>query len=143
MQGLHIFADLHDCPSSVYLTSARALETLCRSACEGAGLTVLGADFYQFDHFDQAASRDVKGGGGATGAVVLAESHLAIHTWPERACATLDVYVCNVSVDNSEKAEAVYAALIAALRPEEVLADRRWRGRDLPSNLESRAKRAA
>jgi S-adenosylmethionine/arginine decarboxylase-like enzyme len=70
--------------------------------------------------------------------VVLAESHLAIHTWPERAGATLDVYVCNFTADNTAKAEAVYKALIGALKPGEMLVERVMRGRDLPQK-----KRAA
>lgn len=126
MKGLHIFADLYNCPPSDYLTSAKKLRLLCIGACQSAGLSVLGEHFYQFDSFDQIQD------GGATGAVVLAESHLAIHTWPERSGATLDVYVCNVTGDNSGKAERVYALLIEALRPADVLADRVWRGKDLP-----------
>jgi S-adenosylmethionine/arginine decarboxylase-like enzyme len=64
--------------------------------------------------------------------VVLAESHLAIHTWPERNGATLDVYVCNYTSDNTRKAEAVYAALIKAFKPGDVMVERVMRGRDLP-----------
>ena len=63
---------------------------------------------------------------------MLAESHLAIHTWPERDGATLDVYVCNYTADNTGKAEAVYKALIKALKPGDVLVERIQRGRDLP-----------
>jgi S-adenosylmethionine/arginine decarboxylase-like enzyme len=63
---------------------------------------------------------------------VLAESHLAIHTWPERDGATLDVYVCNYTADNTAKAEAVYAKLVKALKPGDVLVERMQRGRDLP-----------
>jgi len=126
MQGLHIFADLYNCPKSPYLTSATALRKVCIDACRSAGLTVLGDHFFQFDSFDQVQE------GGATGAVVLAESHLAVHTWPERDSATLDVYVCNVTGDNSGKAEKLYALLVAALKPADVLVDRVWRGKDLP-----------
>jgi S-adenosylmethionine/arginine decarboxylase-like enzyme len=63
---------------------------------------------------------------------VLAESHLAIHTWPERAGATLDVYVCNFTADNTDKAEAVYDKLIKGLKPGDVMVERVMRGRDLP-----------
>jgi S-adenosylmethionine decarboxylase proenzyme len=126
MKGLHIIADLYNCPSRELLVSAVALRTLCLRACASAGLSVLGEHFYQFDSFDRIQE------GGATGAVVLAESHLAIHTWPERAGATLDVYVCNVSADNSRRAEALYAELLAALNPADVLVERVWRGKDLP-----------
>ena len=126
MQGLHIIADLYNCPKGDYLTSAEALRELCVTACEAAGLSVLGEHFYQFDGFDKIQV------GGATGAVVLAESHLAIHTWPERNGATLDVYVCNVSADNSTRAEQLSAALIAALKPADVILKRVWRGKELP-----------
>ena len=126
MQGLHIIADLYNCPQRDFLTSADALQQLCVRACESAGLSILGQHFYQFASFDHGQV------GGATGAVVLAESHLAIHTWPERSGATLDIYVCNVTEDNSPRAELAYAALIAALEPADVLVKRVWRGRDLP-----------
>ena len=49
--------------------------------------------------------------------MLLAESHLAVHTWPELEAATLDVYVCNFGADNSARAEALMAALIAAFAP--------------------------
>ena len=126
MQGLHIIADLYNCPQGEYLTSADTLRRLCVKACETAGLSILGQHFYQFESFDQLQA------GGATGAVVLAESHLAIHTWPERDGATLDIYVCNVTGDNSQRAEELYALLIAALKPADVMAKRVWRGKELP-----------
>ena len=126
MQGLHIIADLYNCPKGDYLTSAATLRALCVRACTAAGLTVLGEHFYQFNSFDQIQA------GGATGAVVLAESHLAIHTWPERDGATLDIYVCNVTADNSTRAENLYATMIAALQPADVLVKRVWRGKELP-----------
>ena len=126
MQGLHIIADLYNCPKGDYLTSAATLRALCVRACTTAGLTVLGEHFYQFNSFDQIQA------GGATGAVVLAESHLAIHTWPERDGATLDIYVCNVTADNSTRAENLYATMIAALQPADVLVKRVWRGKALP-----------
>jgi len=54
---------------------------------------------------------------GATGALVLAESHLAIHTWPELDAVTLDLYVCNYSQDNRAAAEAAYDVLRGELKP--------------------------
>jgi spermidine synthase len=58
-------------------------------------------------------------GSGFTGTVVLAESHLAIHTWPERSGLTLDVYVCNYSADNSDKARKLFDAVVAWFDPAE------------------------
>ena len=126
MKGLHIIAELYNCQKGELLVSSRNLRELCVNACTDAGLTVLGDHFYQFDGADGTQQ------GGSTGAVVLAESHLAIHTWPERDGATLDVYVCNFTCDNTGKAEAVYKTLIKALKPADVLVERLQRGRDLP-----------
>ena len=126
MQGLHIIADFYNLPESDLLVSSQRLAARCVAACEAAGLTVLGEHFYQFQGFEQWQA------GGATGAVVLAESHLAIHTWPERGGATLDIYVCNVTTDNSLKAERLYAEILAALKPGDVLMQRVLRGKNLP-----------
>lgn len=126
MKGLHIIADLYNCQKGDFLVSADKLRELCVNACIGAGLTVVGQHFYQFDGADGTQL------GGSTGAVVLAESHLAIHTWPERDGATLDVYVCNYTCDNTGKAESVYKTLLKALKPADVLVERVQRGRDLP-----------
>ncbi len=73
---------------------------------------------------------------GITGVVLLAESHLAVHTWPELAAVTLDVYVCNLGTDNSARAHALLDALVAAFAPTQVQRQRcsagrtcrRWRG---------------
>jgi S-adenosylmethionine decarboxylase proenzyme len=127
MKGLHIIGDLYNCAPGELLSGAPQLRRLCIDACRRVGLTVLGEHFYQFEGVDATQA------GGTTGAVVLAESHLAIHTWPERGQATLDVYVCNVTADNSRKAERLYECLIDALKPRDVLAERVWRGKDLPA----------
>ena len=126
MKGLHIIADLYGCRNREMLTSSAMLREACVAACKAVGLRVLGDHFYQFEGLEATQV------GGATGTVVFAESHLAIHTWPERNSATLDVYVCNVTCDNSAKAEKLYEALAATLKPDDSLVERVWRGRDLP-----------
>ena len=126
MKGLHIIADLYGCRNREMLASSAKLRETCVAACREVGLTVLGDHFYQFDGIDENQI------GGATGAVVFAESHLAVHTWPERDGATLDVYVCNVTCDNSDKAERLYELLAGSLAPAEALVERVSRGRDLP-----------
>ncbi len=111
MNGLHLIADLHDCrcPPS-FLLDAPGLEIFCVEACLRHGLNVVGRLFHAF--------RDAGGEpAGVTGTVVLAESHLAVHTWPEIGSATLDVYVCNFSGDNSRQAHALFAEVIAGFAP--------------------------
>jgi spermidine synthase/S-adenosylmethionine decarboxylase len=106
MKGLHILAELHGCKAPpALLHETAALRTLCVGACRDAGLAVVAEAFHAFAQ------------GGATGAVVLAESHVAVHTWPELDAVTLDIYVCNYSQDNRAAAEAAYAALHAAFAP--------------------------
>jgi len=66
---------------------------------------VVGERFFQFEPQ------------GVTGTVLLAESHIAIHTWPEAGFVTVDVYVCNLTTDNTAKAEQVFRTIQAVLRP--------------------------
>ena len=60
---------------------------------------------------------------------VVAESHLAVHTWPELNAVTLDLYVCNFSQDNSAAARAACEQLIAAFAPGRVVRREIERGR--------------
>jgi S-adenosylmethionine decarboxylase proenzyme len=114
MNGLHILAEFHGCTcAEVLLTRVDSLQALCLAACGEPGLTVVAQAFHGFGSEGAPA--------GATGAVVLAESHLAVHTWPERAAATLDIYVCNFSQDNRSAAEAAYRYLEQAFKPTRVV----------------------
>lgn len=110
MNGLHILAEFHGCACEAGLLSQVArLRQLCLSACVGPGLTVVAEAFHGFG--TEAAPS------GATGAVVLAESHLAVHTWPELAAVTVDIYVCNYSQDNRAAAESAFRRLEGAFKP--------------------------
>jgi S-adenosylmethionine decarboxylase proenzyme len=107
MNGLHLCAEWHDCACPPdQLTDVAALREAGVAAARAAGLTVVGEVFHAFP-----------APGGVTGVVLLAESHLALHTWPELAAVTLDVYVCNRSGDHSAQAHAVMAALQRLFRP--------------------------
>jgi S-adenosylmethionine decarboxylase len=57
------------------------------------------------------------GPGGVTATVLLAESHLCVHTWPEQQAVTLDVYVCNFGGDHSAKAQALLTDLQTLFDP--------------------------
>jgi S-adenosylmethionine decarboxylase len=106
MHGLHLMADLHDCRCDTrWLVDAQALGTLCLEAVAASGLRAVGQLFHAFP----ATSRGL---GGVTATVLLAESHLCVHTWPELCGATLDIYVCNVSSNHSTAARALMARLI-------------------------------
>ncbi len=113
MHGLHLIAELHECCCNPrLLQSVDALRELCLAVCSVPGLTPVGQVFHQFGSEAEPA--------GATGAVILAESHLAVHTWPELNAVTLDLYVCNFSQDNSSAARAACERLIGAFMPRRV-----------------------
>ena len=118
MQGLHLTADLRQCPpGTAALTDPAALRQLCLQAVADQALQAVGELFHHFP-----------APGGVTGVVLLAESHLAVHTWPELAAVTLDVYVCNLHGDHSAKAEALMAQLLAAFGAAQVERQRVLRG---------------
>jgi S-adenosylmethionine/arginine decarboxylase-like enzyme len=89
MHGLHLIADLFQCACGHDLMSdAATLADLCRIGTRDAGLTLVGEKWHRFPaHQGQA--------GGVTSTLLLAESHVAVHTWPELAGVPLDAYVCN------------------------------------------------
>ena len=118
MHGLHLTADLRDCPiGSALMTDIAALRERCLSAALAAGLQPVAELFHRFAPAPQARTGELVG---ITGVVLLAESHLAVHTWPEIGGVTLDVYVCNVGADNSQRAHALLGALIDAFAPRSV-----------------------
>lgn len=121
MHGLHLIAELHDCRCAPrLLNDAGALRELCLTVCSVPGLTPLALVFHQFGDRHQPA--------GATGAVILAESHLAVHTWPEAQAVTLDLYVCNFSQDNSAAARRAWRRLIDAFAPGKLVGHELQRG---------------
>ena len=106
MNGLHLIGDLSGCRCDPrLLLDGERFRERCVELVNASGLTIMDVSFHQFE------------GSGYTGAVVLAESHLAIHTWPETSSLTLDVYVCNYSADNSAKARKVFDAIIEHFQP--------------------------
>src|SRR5258706_13351573 len=109
MNGLHLIGDLSGCrcDPQLLLDSASVKEK-CLQLVTEAGLTTMETNFRGFD------------GGGYTGMVLLAESHVALHTWPERQGVTIDVYVCNYKGDNSDKARSLFEGMVALFEPREV-----------------------
>ncbi|RYX94060.1 MAG: S-adenosylmethionine decarboxylase proenzyme [Comamonadaceae bacterium] len=112
MQGLHLTADLHKCRcDAAWLTDAVQLGDWCIKAVQAVGLQPVNQLFHTFP-----ATGD--GPGGITATVLLAESHLCVHTWPELRSVTLDVYVCNFGGDHSAKARGLMFALVDRFQPE-------------------------
>jgi S-adenosylmethionine decarboxylase len=79
--GRHIIMDIAQA-SPEALRDVEKIRAMLTAAAEEAGATLLGIDVHRFE------------GGGVTGVAVLAESHISIHTWPERSFAAVDVFMC-------------------------------------------------
>ena len=127
VHGLHLTADLRGCAAGrPVMVDTDALRRACLDAVRRAGLTPVGELFHRFA---PAPAIGDAAPPGITGVVLLAESHLAVHTWPELGAATLDVYVCNLGADNSARAEALLRSLIDAFAPGSVERQAIERGR--------------
>ena len=92
--------ELKDCDKEV-LNDLTLLRDTLLSAAREAGATVVGESFYQFTPQ------------GVSGAVLLAESHLFLHTWPEHGYAAVDIFTCGDSVKPEVAAELIIKVLRA------------------------------
>lgn len=84
--GRHILCEAYGCDPEV-LNDRRRVENIMVEAALRAGAEIREVAFHQF------APQ------GVSGVVVISESHLAIHTWPELGYAAIDVFTCGDSVD--------------------------------------------
>ncbi len=78
--GTHLLIDLWGASN---LGDPDLIDSALRAAAEEAGATILHSHFHHFSP-----------NGGVSGVVVLAESHISIHTWPERDFAAVDIFMC-------------------------------------------------
>lgn len=89
----------------------------CLRAVQAAGLQAVAQLVHGFESPDLPSNVSPSG---YTATVLLAESHLCLHTWPEQHAVTLDVYVCNFGADHSAKAHALMNHLLALFDAERV-----------------------
>ena len=78
--GSHILVDLWGAKN---LDNQEFIDQTLNHAAEVAGATVLSSDLHQFSS-----------SGGVSGVLILAESHISIHTWPEKEFAAIDIFMC-------------------------------------------------
>jgi S-adenosylmethionine decarboxylase proenzyme len=96
--GRHILAEFFQCDSEI-LNDTSKIEKLMCDAAEKCGATIVESVFHTFNPF------------GVSGVVVIQESHLAIHTWPEYGYAAVDVFTCGDTVDPWVAAEYLKESL--------------------------------
>jgi S-adenosylmethionine decarboxylase len=79
--GTHLLVELRECNPEILKDLTRVKNALVSAARE-AKATIVDISFHEFNPF------------GISGMVVIAESHLSIHTWPEYSYAAVDIFTC-------------------------------------------------
>lgn len=102
--GHHSLFDFHACDAT-RLADREIVRAALLDAVREAGGTVVAEMFHQFEPH------------GVSGVVVIAESHLTVHTWPERSFAAVDLFTCSPTLDHG-RVEASVARALGATRIE-------------------------
>lgn len=113
--GIHLVGDLKGV-SPEKISSTDAMRDIMESAVRYGKLTKIRSYYHQF-------SPD-----GVSGIILLAESHLSFHTWPEYGLVALDIFTCGPS----ENAESALEYIIGKLSPESIEYKRIERGLEFP-----------
>ena len=96
----HLLLELDGC-SRETLNDVEFLKSCLKEGATAAGATIVSEAFFQFAPY------------GVSGVVIIAESHLSIHTWPEYGYAAVDVFTCGMTT-KPEKATALIAEKLGA-----------------------------
>lgn len=105
----HLLVEYHGCNRAT-LNDLRAVEALMRIAAEAAGATIVASVFQPFSPQ------------GVSGVVVIEESHLSIHTWPEHGYASVDFFTCGAGTP--ERAHEAIREGLEATRAEVLVIER-------------------
>ena len=89
-------------PERAEAPSSDAIRPLLLEAVRAAGATIVTEIFHNFSPH------------GVSGVIVIAESHVAIHTWPEHTYAAVDIFSCSATLDQVAMGKDIAAALGAA-----------------------------
>jgi S-adenosylmethionine decarboxylase len=84
--GRHILIEFYNCNEEI-LASPELIEKHMNKAAKIANATIVNSVFHHFNPY------------GVSGAVIISESHLAIHTWPEYGYAAVDVFTCGDKIN--------------------------------------------
>ena len=122
-KGRHLLVEYYGCQKAI-LDDVRRVETLLKQAATAAGATIVQSVFHRFTPQ------------GVSGVVVIEESHLSVHTWPETGYAAVDFYTCGDCLP-----ERAHEVLVEGLEPhhaEVMQVDRGLRG---PRSMQVREHR--
>jgi len=108
-RGIHIIADMKGLDFWNFLMNIEIMEELLLTLAEKHNLSVIWKMFHSFGKVNEFSC-----------VLMLAESHISMHTWPEKDLITVDVFVCGVLHDNRWKAKNFYEDLKSYLSPKSV-----------------------
>lgn len=112
ISGQHILADFYRCQCDTsYLTSIDRIKNILRKKIKEYELTPLVEAQYIFESEVDSAYSFV---------ILLSESHISLHSFPEEKYLSMDCYTCNYSRDNTEATKKVYEFLKEIFKPEKV-----------------------
>lgn len=94
--GNHILVEFYNCDEKL-LNDVKWMEATMQEATRRSGATIVGSHFHTFSPH------------GVSGVIIIAESHLSVHTWPEYGYAAVDIFTCGDSID-ADKAFAYLKA---------------------------------
>ncbi len=110
-KGMHVIMELYGCPSEAIATVSSVKE-LVDTIIKESGVNRISEFYHQFRPH------------GVTGIVLLAESHISVHTWPEKGYVALDIYTCGSATKALKAAEVA----VEVFRPKKVVRKDMMRG---------------
>jgi S-adenosylmethionine decarboxylase len=84
--GRQILVEFYDCDADI-INDVPQIENILLSATRAAKASIISHNFHKFSPH------------GVSGTIVIAESHIAIHTWPEYNYAAVDIFTCGETID--------------------------------------------
>ena len=92
--GYHLLLELHGCPAAV-LSDSLEVENAFLDAAKVSGANIVKTVFHHFNPH------------GVSGIIVIAESHFAVHTWPEYGYVAVDLFSCSNKIDLDKAVESL------------------------------------
>ena len=114
-KSLHILGDFYNCRAEKkYFSNINVVRKSITRLVKKSGFTIVASRFHKF-------GKDPYGEeGGITAVIIVSESHLTIHTWPERKFLNVDVFFCSYTTDNSKKVRECFRELAELYKPKRV-----------------------
>lgn len=113
--GIHIIADLKGVNEDK-ISNLATMKKITEDAVKKGHLTKIRSHYHQFSPT------------GVSGVVLIAESHISFHTWPEYGLVTLDIFTCGPT----EGAETAFEYILSELEPKEIEYKKIERGLEFP-----------